>query len=108
MPFPNTWNALQGNLEVGTIIPNWIVYSGLLGDSFAVVAVTPTYIEVDTPGAQNLQRVPITDFQVVYNSWNGYCQHAVPRHEIRDSTLFSKYIISILHWLENQVGGQLP
>jgi len=108
MPFPNTWNTLQDNLAIGTTIPNWTVASELLGDSFSITAVAPTYIELDTPRAQNLQRVPITDFQIVYDLWNGYCQGAVLRHEIRDLTRFSKYIISLLHWLESQSGGQLP
>lgn len=108
MPFQNAWNTLQRNLTVGTVIPNWTADNGLLGDSFSVAAVTPGHIDVDAPGAQNVQRVPLADFQLVYDLWHDYLRGAVPRREIRDSTRFSKYIISILHWLEDQAGGNLP
>ncbi|MFQ5863375.1 MAG: hypothetical protein ACE5IC_09690 [Candidatus Brocadiales bacterium] len=107
MPFSNTWSALQSNLAVGMTIPDWTAARGLLDDSFSIASVTSTHVEIDTPGAQNIQRVPRDDFEVVYNLWQDYCRGAVPRHQIRDLTRFSKYIISIFHWLEGQLGGQL-
>ena len=108
MPFTATWNALQSNLKAGTSISNWTVANGLLGDTFTVTAVASGHVEVDTPGAQNIQKVPSTDFQTVYNLWQRYCNQQVTRPEIRDATRFSKYVISILRWLEGQCGGQLP
>ena len=108
MPFSATWSALRSNLTLQTSIPNWTADKGLLGDSFTVSGVTPTHVEVDTPGAQNFQTIPDRDFEVVYDVWERYCNGTVPRHEIRDSTRFSKYVISILHWLEGHVGGALP
>jgi len=108
MPFTNTWNALQTHLTQGTTIPNWTVSKGLLGDSFVVFAVGPNHIEVDTSGARNRQRVPAADFQTVYAMWDSYCLDHTPRAAVRDETRFSKYVISVLHWLEQQIGGQLP
>ena len=108
MPFTNTWNALQTHLATGTTIPNWTASKGLLGDSFVVSAVSLNHIEVDTSGAENRQRVPVADFQTVYAMWNSYCQDETPRATVRDATRFSKYVISVLHWLEQQIGGQLP
>jgi len=108
MAFIDTWNALQNQLTPGTTIDNWTFHSGFLGDSFTIRSVTQKYIEVDTPGAQTIQRIPQHDFQIVYNLWNNYCVGRVKRHEIRDQTRFSKYIISILYWLQNKCGGQLP
>ena len=107
MPFSATWSALRSNLTLQTSIPNWTADKGLLGDSFTVSAVTPTHVEVDSPGAQNLQTIH-RDFEVVYAVWERYCNGKVPRREIRDSTRFSKCIISILHWLTGHVGGALP
>jgi len=108
MPFVNTWNTLQNQLRQGTVIRNWTAHGGYLGDSFTVVNVSQNYVEVDTPGATNIQRIPQCDFQIVYNLWDDYCLGRVKRYEIRDETRFSKYIISILHWLQNNCGGQLP
>ena len=108
MPFINTWNALQIRLRRGTVIRNWTAQNGFLGDTFTIVSVKQNYIEVDAPGAQNIQRIPQRDFQIVYNLWDDYCLGNFKRHEIRDRTRFSKYIISILHWLQNNCGGHLP
>ncbi|MBW1999840.1 MAG: hypothetical protein JRJ29_17995 [Deltaproteobacteria bacterium] len=107
MPFINTWNALQTQLTPGTVIRNWTAQNGFLGDEFTIVSVSQNYIEVDTPRAQNIQRIPQRDFQIVYNLWDDYRLGNIRRHEIRDQTRFSKYIISILHWLQNNCGGQL-
>ena len=108
MPFANTWNALQTHLAPGTAIPNWRASRGLLGDSFVVSSVGANYVAVDTPGAQNRQRIPVADFQKVYAIWKGYCEGQTARATVRDATRFSKYIISVLHWLEQRVGAQLP
>jgi hypothetical protein len=108
MPFINTWRVLQNQLKSNTIIRNWTAHSGFLGDSFTIVSVNRNYIEVDTPRVQTIQKIPQHDFQTVYNLWDDYCAGNVKRHEIRDQTRFSKYIISILHWLQNNCGGQLP
>ena len=106
--FSDAWAALQSGLSAGTTIDNWTVASGLLGDQFTVVTVTPSFIGVDTPGASNLQRVPQADFELVYDNWASYIAGKTARQELRDRTRFSKYIISILHWVELQVGGVLP
>jgi hypothetical protein len=108
MPFHIAWNALQTHVVAGTNIPNWTANSRLLGDSFLVAGVARAYIEVDSPGAQSRQRVPVADFQRVYDVWDSYCHGHTPRAALRDATRFSKYIISVLHWLKGQLGGQLP
>jgi hypothetical protein len=87
-------------LAAGTTIPNWTAAKGFLGDAFTVTAVALGHVEVDTPGAQNVQTVPIAAFETVYNVWQPYCCGRVSRPEIRDATRFSKYVISTLHWLE--------
>jgi hypothetical protein len=108
MPFSQTWTALQTTLSAGMPIENWTQAKGLLGDSFTIVNVAAGFIEVNTPNASNLQRVPRADFELVYRQWTHYSTGQTRRHEIRDETRFSKYIISILHWLEQQSGGALP
>ena len=72
MPFDTTWNALHARLAAGATIPNWTAAKGLIGDAFTVTAVAPGHIDVDTPGAQNVQTVPAADFETVYNVWEPY------------------------------------
>lgn len=108
MPFPDTWRSLQAELAPGQMVDNWSANRGDLGDSFTVVSVTPRGVKVDTPGAQMIQSISVAQFEKVYDLWPSYRVGSTPRHEVRDVTRFSKYIISIFRWLEGRPGGQLP
>jgi hypothetical protein len=90
-------------------IDNWTDDKGYLGDQFTIQAVMPNVIHVNSPGAQNIQKVQRKDFEGVYNVWNQYRAGLFQRHRIRDKiTRFSKYVISILYWVERNNGGILP
>ena len=108
MPFTDTWNALQTNLIPGATIQNWTAANGFLGDTFTVTDVGLRHVKLNIAGAKNVQNVQIEDFETVYNLWQPYCRGGTSRAQIRDATRFSKYVISIFHWLEHQSGGQLP
>ena len=108
MSFSNTWAALQTSLQAGTAIQNWTQAKGHVGEDFTIGKVVPEFIEINAPGASNMQRVSRTDFEAVYEEWHNYISGHTRRREIRDETRFSKYVISILHWLELQSGGVLP
>lgn len=108
MPFSSTWAAVRVELAAGTPIDNWTVLRGQLGDSFVVTRVDADCVEVDSPGARTLQRIPMNDFERVYELWGGYLDRRVQRQEIRDVTRYSTYIISIFHWLETRRDGELP
>ena len=99
MCFDEFWKRLQADLIDGTKVTNWTANSGNLGDSFTILRARADAVEVDTPGAQNIQMVPRGDFQVVQALWPQYLAREVPRYHIRDQTRYSKYIISILHHL---------
>jgi hypothetical protein len=108
MAFPDTWNALQTNLIAGTVIPNWTIHSGAIGEPFTVTDVSATVVVVDAPGAETLQRVPRADFEAVYDHWDGYAHGGLPRSKLLPLTRYSKYVISIFRWLELHTGGPLP
>jgi hypothetical protein len=108
MAFPNTWNALQANLLKGTIIPNWTVYHRDVGEPFTITDVSDTFMLVDAPGARALQRVPRADFEEIYDRWDDYLHGRLARSEFSPLTRYSKYIISVLHWLEAHTEGRLP
>jgi hypothetical protein len=108
VPFIAAWSAIQHQLRPGTAVANWTAANGLLGDSFTISAVRPGHVEVDTPGAENIQTASMGDFEAVYNVWAPYCRGQVGRAEVVRTTRVSKYVISILRWIEEQNGGALP
>ena len=100
--FDSVWINLQKRLKKGTVVKNWTAYSGYLGDSMIITNVSGTSIEINAPKALNLQDVPKNDFEKVWGVWKDYKNLKVKRYELRDMTRFSKYIISLLYWLEEE------
>lgn len=101
--FELLWPDLVSHLKPGSIIDNWTAFRGDLGDKMTVVGIRDGYIEIEAPKAKSIQRVTKDDFEKVWEIWSDYKSQKIPRHEIRDMTLYSKYIISILHWYEQNV-----
>lgn len=102
--FDHIWDLLQHGLRSQTVIRNWTAMKGYLGDTMTIVAVNKENIEVDAPKAKNILIVPKADFETIWEVWPQYKNHRVQRQEIRDMTFYSKYIISILRWLETENG----
>jgi hypothetical protein len=102
LTFNQIWMALQARLQPPQKIRNWTILKGNWGDVMRVVAVKNDAIEVDTPGAINIQVVPKGDFEAVFQVWKGYIANEVQRRELTSLTRYSKYVISILHWLESE------
>jgi len=100
--FENIWNFLQINMKSGTVLKNWTSYSGYLGDSMTITKIGRNYIEFEAPKAKHIQHVPKEDFEKVWRVWTDYKTQKVKRYELRDMTRFSKYIISLLHWYEEE------
>ena len=100
--FDNIWSYLQNNLKPGTVVKNWTNYRGYLGDIMTIMKVQSRYIEVDTPKILTFQVVPKMDFESIWEVWSGYKSQRVKRMEITPITRYSKYIISILNWYEQE------
>jgi hypothetical protein len=98
----NIWSIVQSRLRPGISIPNWTADKGFLGDEFSVTAVGENHVDVDSPSALNSQRIPRNHLETVNELWMDYVRGTVKRKEIRDKTRFSKYIISLLHWIGEQ------
>jgi hypothetical protein len=103
--FEQIWNYLQKNLQPGTEVENWTSFNGYLGDKMTIEAIDEDFITVNAPHAINAQVVPQEDFQIVWERWPDYKNGKVRRYELRDMTRYSKYIISILHWYEQEVSN---
>jgi hypothetical protein len=108
MAFVQTWAALQAHLEPGTTIPNWTVHSGVIGEPFKIASISANMVMVDAPGAITLQSVRRTDVEAVYERWDDYLRREIPRKTFNPLTRESKYVISILRWLQDRSGGNLP
>jgi hypothetical protein len=100
MSFAAVWSYLQAHLVEGAVIPNWTAAGQQDTGGFTVVAVTGTHVDVAVPTAKTVQHVPARDFEHVHGLWAGYVRGSVPRYQIREVTRYSKYIISMLYWLE--------
>ena len=100
-PFEVVWGQIQQAIAPGDTIRNWSRDSGYLGNDFTIHAVQARFVEVDSPGAANIQHVRREDFARVYEHWDDYNEGTVRRPELRDITHFSTYVISILHHVLN-------
>ena len=94
------WQKIISQLKPGMSIRNWTALNGYLGDEMKVVRITNDKIVIDSPKAKYHQHVTKDDFEVVWKNWDDYKSGQVQRQEIRKNTRFSKYVISVLHWLE--------
>ena len=100
--FEQLWANLQTNMRIGTEIKNWTAANGYLGDKMTVVNVSNNMTQIEAPKAKNIQSISKSEFEKVWGVWSEYINKKMPRHELRDITHFSKYIISILFWLDKE------
>lgn len=100
LPFTEAWAALQATLCAGTRIPNWTARSGQVGEPFEIGSINPDVVVIIAPGARTPQIVRRADFEKVYALWDDYVRGLVPRSAFTPLTRYSKYVISILHWMQ--------
>ena len=100
MIFNDVWKLIQAKLAIGVSIPNWTLNHGQIEGAFTIAEIAEDSIHAFVPTARNLQKIPKVDFEEVFAMWPGYTSGRIARNEIRDKTRFSKYIISIFHWIE--------
>ena len=81
----------------GHTIRNWSQHSGYRGNDFTIHAIEARFVEVDSPGAENIQHISREDFARVHEHWTAYTAGVFARSRLRDITRFSTYVISILH-----------
>jgi hypothetical protein len=102
-PFPKkVWESFREKVWPGFKFTTWSAFSGYLGNTFQIYKISDNSIIVQSPSAKNLQIVPKKDFFNISIDWNEYKLGNIPRYEFRDRTRYSTYIISILHWLDDE------
>ena len=95
--FEAVWVQIQRKIAPGDTIRNWSRHSGYRGKDFAIHAVNDRFVEIDSPGAANIQHIAREHFARVHEHWEAYNAHMFARSRLRDITRFSTYVISILH-----------
>jgi hypothetical protein len=103
MEFEKIWQELQSKLSSHLILPNWTADQGNFRGTMMIVNISDDSIEVESPGAKNIQKVRKQDFEEVWRIWPEYKNGKFRRGDMTKLTRFSKYVISIFHWLEMQV-----
>jgi hypothetical protein len=98
--FEPVCNALLDDLKPGIEFRNWTILKNYIGDRMRVEDVNPSEIVVQAPKAKSALHVPRKEFEKIWEIWPEYKAERITRQEITDLTFYSKYIISILHWLE--------
>ena len=99
--FEAVWTRPQRSIAPGDTIRNWSRHSGYLGNDFTIHTVTDRFVEVDSPGASNIQHIAREDFAQVHEHWDAYNARMFARSKLTDITRFSTYVISILHRVLN-------
>ncbi len=95
--FEGMWARIQRKIAPGDTIRNWSRHSGYRGNDFTIHGVGARFVEIDSPGAKNIQHIPRMDFARVHEHWDAYNAGVFARSKLRDITRFSTYVISILH-----------
>ena len=95
--FEGVWVRIQRTITPGDTIRNWSRHSGYRGNDFTIHAITGRFIEIDSPGASNIQHIPREDFARVQVHWDAYNAGIFARSRFTGITRFSTYVISILH-----------
>ena len=55
--FEAVWAQIQRNIARGDTIRNWSRHSGYRGNDFTIHAVQARFVEIDSPGAENVQHI---------------------------------------------------
>ena len=95
--FDAVWAQIQRKIAPGDTIRNWSRHSGYRGNDFTIHAVETRYVEINSPGAENIQHVAREHFARVHEHWKAYNAGVFARSRLTAITRFSTYVISILH-----------
>ena len=98
--FATFWSELACWLSGKRHIVNWTVHSGEIGEGFDAIYAGGNYV-IAYPRSTGVQRIPKSDFKIVYENWDGYVASLIPRSYFVKGPIvrsrFAKYVISIIH-----------
>jgi hypothetical protein len=101
--FDDIWDELIASLEPGIEINQWNPYNGYIGERLTIITSDPDSISIEPPRVWGSQVISKCDFKNVWEVWEDYTALRVERQKIHGLTNHAKYVISILHWYEQEV-----
>jgi hypothetical protein len=106
--FNIVWNNIQSRLMEGSNIRVWSAANDYnLDRTFRVEEVEPGAVTISSDRTSFLRRITMSDFANVHARWADYCVGRLPRHELRDLSQNTTYIIGILRWREAEAAPVL-
>lgn len=100
--FETVWREIQSTLKPNLVIPNWTIDNGYFGVAIKISSISSRVVYVTVPTAKNIQVVSKNDFEAVWKVWADYKTGRILRSEVRELTRKSRYVINILHWLDQK------
>jgi hypothetical protein len=107
--FLDWWVLLRKHLASGREVGHWSAAKGYLSGSFE--AFPGPYVAQECVRIEGRQRTHIyqrlifpNDFRAVLGLWDDYRDGRIPRSRVDAATKHSTYVVSIVHWLEEEAG----
>lgn len=90
-------------LKKWQLVKNWTPTKGYYGDDFWINSINSDFIEINIK-KKNYPRVNQKDFEEISSIWSGIRSGEVQRSEYANHIFTSKYILSILYYLDLENG----
>jgi hypothetical protein len=94
------WNEIRSRLTPNARVCHWSVTGRAKGE-FEIQEVTPDEIVLRTHSG-TIRKVPRKSFEVIFPLWQEYKSGRAQRIELTEESYNSTYVVSVLHWLEEQ------
>lgn len=99
--FEDAWAAILLKLpHSDRRIKPWSAAGRISRSAFFVSCWDVDSVTVTGGGIDGERRISKSDFADVFSAWPEYCAGTKQRSELRERSLNSTWVISILHWLE--------
>ncbi len=97
-----TFNQCIKSLKKWQKIQNWTPLKGYYGEDFWINNIYPEFIEINIK-KKNFPKVTKNDFETIARDWEKLKSLESSRSSIPAHIRTSKYILSILHYIETEI-----
>ncbi len=94
--FESFWKDLLKELATKKKIKNWTVKKEYFGEDFSAQINSDNQIVCITPNG-SVNHAKKSDFEWMYDNWEGYLSGRIQRKYLREKSFVVKYTISIIH-----------
>jgi len=98
--FEEAWSDIQLRLTPGTVVKNWSADKGYTGGRFKITGLDSSSVLIQSEHMNQERHVSKGDFERLFAFWPAYTCGTVGRSELAKRSQNTTYILSILHWRE--------